>query len=272
MILQQSLYELQKHFTECLFDNEKSAQSLSLNKYAPDTADKRLDIYRNNVFFSLTAALADLYPVVKKLVGTEFFNGMARVYLQSRPPAKAAMIHFGGDFPGFLEALEQIKDHGYLVDIARLELAWHQAYHAADAAPLSAADLAGVPPERLAQSGIRLHPSLRLVRSPFPILKIWNANQDETADHDKINLDSGGEMVCVFRPDYEVRIKQLDPGSFVFLSKLSNGTTIEEAIHQVFEEDPGFAADRCLAMCLTEGLFMKTTGGIDVEKNCGNNQ
>ena len=43
----------------------------------------RFAVYRNNVFVGLTNALARRFPVTERLVGTEFFHGMAR-YSEAR--------------------------------------------------------------------------------------------------------------------------------------------------------------------------------------------
>lgn len=49
-----------------------------------------LDIYRNNVFYSLGQALGDIYPVIKALVGDEFFGAMAREFVRAGPRRSGA--------------------------------------------------------------------------------------------------------------------------------------------------------------------------------------
>ena len=257
MMQETTLQSLQQHFTECLFDRDKDVNELPLTINKESDNNKRLDIYRNNVFYSLTAALGDLYPVVKKLTGAEFFNGTARAYLQQHPPEKAAMVFFAENFPEFLEVFEHSKDQAWLADVSRLELAWHQSYHAVDAEPLTPEQLSDIPPEQLALSTIALHPSVRLVHSPYPILQIWNANQDDQINEDTIDLDSGGESLCLFRPEFNVLIKKLGTGFYGFLNRLQAGMFLEQAIVLATEVDPDFAADQVLAQCLSEGLFLK---------------
>ena len=252
-----SLHALQQHFFECLFDREKNINTLQLNESIPGSIEKRLDIYRNNVFYSLGVAMADLYPVIKRLVGTDFFKALSRAYLQTHPPTKAAMVYFGESFPDFLTSFEPTKALVWLSDVARLELAWHQSYHSSDAVPLRPESLANVIPEQLASSEIVLHPTLRLLKSPYPILQIWESNQTEEENSEIIDLDSGGEAVCIFRPEFEVIVKLLDTGTYTFLTTLRDGSTLEQAMIMATELDEGFASDLCLALCLTDGLFEK---------------
>jgi hypothetical protein len=45
---------------------------------------KRFAVYRNNVAVSLAKALGQRFPVVQRLVGDAFFNGMARAICSPR--------------------------------------------------------------------------------------------------------------------------------------------------------------------------------------------
>ena len=44
---------------------------------------KRYNVYRNNLVASLIQVLEARYPVVLRLVGDEFFRGMARLYVEA---------------------------------------------------------------------------------------------------------------------------------------------------------------------------------------------
>ena len=67
----------------------------------PAAAD-RLNIYRNTFILSLTKALNLCYPVVKRLVGEDFFEGAAQHFVTRHPPQTAYLNQYGGDFPEFL--------------------------------------------------------------------------------------------------------------------------------------------------------------------------
>jgi hypothetical protein len=65
----------------------------------------------------------------------------------------------------------------WLADVARIERAWLDAYHAADAVPLPAAALATVPQEKLADLVFIAHPATRIVRSRFSAVTIVANNR-----------------------------------------------------------------------------------------------
>ena len=75
---------------------------------------------------------------------------MARFHVRATPPTSPLLFEYGRDFPAFIEAYEYAQAMPWLADVARIERAWLDAYHAADAAPISAETLAAIPPTRLA--------------------------------------------------------------------------------------------------------------------------
>lgn len=164
----------------------------------------RFAVYRNNVVHSLGAVLAETFPVVRQLVGDEFFSAMARVYLIDHPPTSPLMHRYGASLPAWIADFEPATALPYLSDLARLEWARLCAFHAGDAAPMEIQALVGLmqEPERLAGTRLALHPSLAIVGSAHPIVSLWSAHQQDDATRDTqlsaLNLDLA-ESALVFR-------------------------------------------------------------------------
>src|ERR1700757_4245369 len=112
-------------------------------------AVKRYNVYRNNVTVSLIDALVAIYPAVQRITGTEFFRAMARFHVRATPPTSPLLFEYGRDFPAFIERYEYAQGMPWLADTARIERAWLDAYHAADALPLAPNALTEIPPDRL---------------------------------------------------------------------------------------------------------------------------
>ena len=102
---------------------------------------------------------------------------MARFHIRETPPTSPLLFEYGRDFPAFIEAHQYALGMPWLADTARIERAWLDAYHSADAPVLGAADLASVPPERLADLVFIPHPATRLVRSRYAAVTIFAANR-----------------------------------------------------------------------------------------------
>ena len=101
------------------------------------TATQRFSVYRNNVIAGLTAVLEAAFPVIRTLVGSEFFAAAAAVFVRAHPPKSRIMMLYGARFPDFLSAFEPAADYAYLPDVARLEQALRESsrHFANDAKP-----------------------------------------------------------------------------------------------------------------------------------------
>ncbi len=179
-------------------------------------AGKRYDVYRNNVIVSLTEALAAAYPVVQAIVGKEFFDAMAGVHIRKHPPKSPLMIFYGEDFPKFLTKFPPASHLGYLPDVARVELARGQAYHAADTTPCAPEKLANLDGTKLYDARIALHPSLHIIRSRYPAFSIWRYNSTE----DKTPIGEAREITMVSRPADEVIMQNPTAGAAMFIESL----------------------------------------------------
>lgn len=188
-------------------------------------APKRFSVYRNNVAGSLTRALEAAFPTVRKLVGDEFFAAMAGVYLRAHPPRSRMLMLYGKEMPEFLEGFPPVASLGYLPDVARIDQAMRESYHAADRQSLPEAEFQRLIGEDIAGLQLRLAPSLRLVRSCWPVVAIWEANHEGgPAPH------AGPEDALILRPEFDPRPHRLPRGGAEFVSALLRGATMAEAV------------------------------------------
>lgn len=191
---------------------------------------QRFNVYRNNVAVSLVGALQAKFPVLRQLVGDEFFDAMAGLFVRAHPPQSVVLNRYGEGFADFIAAFPPAADAPYLPDMARLESARVESYHAADADPLPAERLAAIAPEKLADIRIDMHPSLRILRSHYAIASLWGAHHGigalETIDPFE------PEDVLVARPDADVLVTRLPPGIAVALIALAAGEILGAAMAQ----------------------------------------
>jgi len=217
------------------------------------SAGKRFDVYRNNVAVSLTEALETAFPVLAKLLGQENFRSMTGVYLRKHRPRSPLMMFYGEDMPGFLEAFEPTSSLGYLLDVARLELALRRSYHAADADPIKPERLQALPPERLMAATITLAPSMRILRSSWPVHAIWTFNVRPGSPKPEM----AAEDVVIVRPDYDPFPVLLPAGAAAFLSSLAYGQSFASALDTATTEEPDFDLSAVLGLALSHGLLIE---------------
>lgn len=217
----------------------------------------RFAIYRNNVAHSLVTVLADTFPVVRQGVGEAFFGAMALQFVSDHPPESPLMHRYGARLPSWLETFAPAGALPYLADLARLEWARLQAFHAADAAPIDehALQAARLAPERLAAAVLSFHPSMSVVQSAYPVVSFWSAHQhdDASRDRDLSQLDmTQAEAAVVFRNAQDDAIVLGLPGAqAVAVIDLAAGAPLGAA--QLAHPDADWV--RLLSQLLRHGLI-----------------
>ena len=216
---------------------------------APDA--RRFAVYRNNVAVSLIAAMEARFPVVRRLVGDEFFRGLARAYTARHKPQTAVLIHYGAGFADFIAAFEPARDLPYLADVARLENAWVEASHSAEAEPADLTALARIDPEQFTELTFAFHPAVQLLKSDHPAGSIWAGHQGAGAASAPANWIS--EATLVTRPHADVLVRILPPSGYEFAVALKSGATLAEA-HAAARRD-GFDAGAHLVGLIEAGAI-----------------
>lgn len=212
----------------------------------------RFAVYRNNVAVGLTNSLAAGFPVVARLVGEEFFAGMARAYIATERPRSPLMFEYGRAFPDFVADFAPAASLPYLADVARIEAAWVRAYHAKDRPPLDLSDLSALPAETLVAARLAPHPAAALVCSAFPAGSIWQAHQIDVVEAPAAR---GGEAVLVARPALDVAVHVVPAPDAPFLEALLNDAPLGEAAAAAMAADPAFDFGRALGGLTGLGAF-----------------
>ncbi len=211
-------------------------------------AGRRFSVYRNNVVNSLTEGLEQGFPVLQKLLGAEYFRAMAGVFLRANPPRSRLMMFYGEQLPVFLADFPPLAHLPYLADVARLELALREAYHAADASPLGADVLGALGPEAFLAARFTLAPALRVIKSDYPVWSIWRANTQAGAPAPKMRP----ETALILRPEYDPVPHLLPKGGAAFVSALQSGETVGEAMDNAGE---GFDLNATLGLLIAGGAL-----------------
>ncbi|WP_416772115.1 DNA-binding domain-containing protein [Pseudomonas sp. RHF3.3-3] len=243
-------------FSAALLDPQQPCPPGLHSRNGADPAS-RFAVYRNNVQSSLINALADSYPVVRALVGDEFFRAMAAVHVRQHPPRSPILNDYGREFATFIRGFAPAASVPYLADVACLERLRINAYHAADATPLSPEQIGLhlTAPESLGRLLVGLHPSVAVLESPYATLSIWLAHQGE-GRLEQID-PSRGEAALVLRCNWQVEVFRLDRGSRVFIQGLLNEQALESAMTHAHEADPEFDPAQTLGLLIRYGAITR---------------
>jgi uncharacterized protein len=221
---------------------------------------QRLGVYRGNMVGACGKALSGTYPVVAKIVGEPFFEGLAREYLRRHPSVSGDLNEFGASFAEFVSAFPHTRDLPYLPDVARMEWLAHRAYYAADAAPLDLARLAGLAEDDAPALRFALAPSCALLESRWPLARLWEVHQDGYAGEPSVDFEAGSGRILVHRRGFRVAVHALSPGAYRFLERAREGRPLGELLDAALAEEPGFDLGAALREWVAAGII------VDIEK------
>jgi hypothetical protein len=191
---------------------------------------------------------------------------MAKTYVVNEPPVSPMMFDYGAGFAKFIRRFEPAAGLPFLYDVACIERAWVEAYHASEACPVDASAFCNVQSGELPYLRIELHPSLRLVQSRFPALTIWQMNV-AGGTLANVSLDDGAENSLVVRPHTDVEVRSVSNSGAAFVLALARGLCLAESIEEALEIDQGFDLTAALAGLMEAGAFVSFDVSLNVSRD-----
>lgn len=233
------LKDVQREFVEALL--HPSAGQRVLDTLIGEGAHNRnrLALYRGNLTETWHKVLASAYPVVRTLVGNEFFVALSREYGLVDPSGSGDLNQFGHRMADLLASWPPSAPYRYLADVARLEWAVHRAYFAADALPWSPEQWARHAPDMLEAAPISLHPAVALLRTSTHAADIWFAYQETGSEPDIHDIDAP-QWIVVSRPYWIPEVQAVTPAAFEMLEALRRGKSLGAALDMALTCDGNF--------------------------------
>jgi len=231
-----SLLELQREFGAALSGSAGST-----------LAARGMAVYLGNTRGNWAKALTAAYPIVQKIVGEDFFEGMAHAYARVHPSRSGDLNEFGAQLAEFVAQWPHTLDLPYLQDVARMEWLAHRAYFAADLPAPELGRLAALPGEQLAALPLARAPGGALLISEWPLARIWAVHQDDFIGEFDVDLRRGFERILVHRPRWRVEVRAIAPGDYRFLAEAGRGASLGSALQAAAEVDAEFDPASALA-------------------------
>jgi len=245
------LAALQARFARAVLD-AAAAPELADDLARPEQYLRRLAIYRENVRANRARALGSAFPVVAKIVGAAFFDGLAREYGGHHPSASGDLSDYGDRFADFLDDFARARELPYLASVGRLEWLVHRAHYAADRTQIDPARFVGVPLTRQRDLRFVLHPACALFEADYPVARIWQIHQPEYDGEFAVDLASGAECALVHRPEWRASVRRLAGGEFAFLRALVEEEPLGAALERALAADSAFDLGATLAAFVRE--------------------
>lgn len=258
-----SLRELQRGVMRAVLDAEPQLAA-PLIASGGIAAGGTLGIYANTARSNFIESLIASFPVIRRLVGEDYFQQVARGFHAHHPSLSGDLQFAGAMFAQYLAQLHGADDYRYLSEVARLEWLIQETLLAADHPRFDLAKLQTVAPAGYDALVFRLHPSVRLFASEFPCVAIWQANSGD-AEPPAIDLRTGPDRTLLTRDRGRLAFHCLSSGELGFLESLRDQETFAAAIargaHAAVEHasealGPGFDATAVLRHWVLAGIIV----------------
>jgi hypothetical protein len=245
----------QQAFSNALFDAKTEPLALPLFKGDARLVEQRMALYRGNLSGSWDKALSSAYPVLKALVGEEFFTALARAYGKAHPSGTGDLNLFGAHFADFLTDFPHVAAYPYFPDMARLEWALHRAHYAAGAQAFDAARLQQMTPEQLDETRLALHPACSLFASEWAVVEVWRAHRADAVEGlpQELARENYGLIV---RPQWKAEVLSLNTAAHAALAVLQRKGTLGEALDAALVMDEDFDFGAHLQQWLQHAVFV----------------
>jgi hypothetical protein len=173
-----------------------------------------LKAHANTINHARLVALEESFPLTRKALGDDGFNRFSRDFVETAEARACDNNAIGRPFAKFLKASGADPA---ICDLAAIEWAWLESYHAADAKALGLADISGLDEQKLVALQICAHPAGRLTPLSAPL-------SEQLADVAALIPDP--TAVLAVRPEAEVRLVPLDAATSSLFAEVKKTTTI----------------------------------------------
>jgi hypothetical protein len=109
------------------------------------------------------------FPATLAVVGTDNFAAIVKEYLLKHPPTEPSILYASLYLADFLNVHPFAERWPFIAELARLERAVLDVFHAADAPALSLEALRAIPSEKWPAVKLRAHPAVEIVHSEWRI-------------------------------------------------------------------------------------------------------
>jgi len=161
--------------------SEIEKNAVKLNPQGTSTGVDRLAVYAQGYVARIEEALREAYPAVEVVIGHEKFHVLAREYGIRVKSHSYNLSSVGNRLPQHLYKHDLLSQYPYLRDLARLEWALTESFHARSEPSVDAAVLARITPERWPILKFQFKSHVKLVDVTHPVLEVWlQAKQKKT--------------------------------------------------------------------------------------------
>jgi hypothetical protein len=225
------------------------------------SAAERAGVYADAYFYRLLDVFKEDFSATLAVIGHNEFHNLITGYLLAHPPAEPSLMYAGQFLASYLLASPLLARWPFIADLARLERALIDSFHAVSETSLDRVALYSIPPEEWPGLSFRLHPSTRLLTLQFRVDETLSAvsqgNKPVTPIAEMVTL-------IVWRKRGQVCYRAAEGPEAIALKLAELGcefTVICDALAaEMAADDLPNMINRLLVRWLDDGLLINETG------------
>jgi hypothetical protein len=243
------------------------------------TSFERLEIYNRQYWFRVITAVSEDYPALNAVLGAKRFDALVLAYLKENPSTSFNLRNLSANLPVWLVDHPEFSPtrHALLLDVARLEWSYVEAFDRAAVPPLTQEDFGDLDGD----SKLSLQPHIQLLDLQYPVDELVLAVHKETPESDIVSnavserkktarirlprMKRSKIYLAVHRFDDSIYYRRIDREAFMLLSSLQQRHTLGEAIDAAFagtklsEVEQAQIIQDCFAHAAQLGWFCRNT-------------
>ncbi len=238
-----SLAEDQSRFIACL---QKGPAHFPDDMFVEDKARALLGLkaHANTISHARLVALENAYPKLHAHMGHDRFHGLSRDYVEQDHILTCDLNLIAA---GFAEFLKGRKCGGTETDLARVEWAWIESYHAAEAEPMALADIATLDETSLLGLAVEAHPAMRLI----------DLNGKLSPQLAELGPDTPHALL-VARPEAQVLFHPLTATEYDIARKITDIATLGNLLDAALELADGTSAMQHIVTLIEAGVLTRS--------------
>jgi hypothetical protein len=235
------LAQLQTAFTKYLLHESIELDDLGIS--GPFSNKELMQLYRNNFYISISDYLKACFPTVMKLVGTEFFEQLAKAFIMEKPLKQASIELYGSDFSEYIKHCKQADSVPYLADVALLDWSYDRSKTVFDFPVFPFENLTNLTDEEQMNISFSLVEHTVLIQSKYPSFSIWNGVK--TGELEGIDLQHGEYIIVHPEQNEGAKCYPLTQQQYDVLAAIAQGKPLHELANlENFQQELGLFIEK----------------------------
>lgn len=205
----------------------------------PISKSERVDIYAEAYFSRIYESMKDDFRATARVLGETSFQKLVADYLKEYPSKTSNIGEVGRSFSKFVSGYQDLFEAPFLAPLVELEWLAIESFYANNSGHLDPSRLAALSQEDWSEVSFKLAPSLRLLKTNWPLDQMWNIRDGESeVDSLSLEFSSESQQFILIRDGGSVSFEKITAPEYSILQRLQSKVSLVAALEEVASLSP----------------------------------